>query len=371
MRILVTGGAGYIGSHTVRLLLERGHDVRVYDNLCNGHRAAVPAGRLIVGDVGDAACLDEAISEHDVEAIVHFAAYAYVGESVRSPGRYYQNNLQKTLALMECARRRGVGRFVFSSTCATYGVPRRVPIDETEPQSPVNPYGRTKLAIEHALEDFVTAYDWAAVALRYFNAAGAHPDGTLGEDHDPETHLIPRAIQVALGRLPHLDVFGTDYDTPDGTCVRDYVHVQDLARAHLLAVEAAEPGRLLKYNLGSQRGYSVREVIRTVEEVSGERVSVREAARRAGDPPVLVASARKIEAELGWRAECSTLGHVVETAWRWHLAHPQGHATSDHDVHHRATRRDNLAIPPLSSRRHHHHQLKSANAPLAAEARTL
>jgi UDP-glucose-4-epimerase GalE len=327
MRILVTGGAGYIGSHAARHFLERGNDVWVYDNLCNGHRAAAPSGRLIVGDIGDTACLDEAIREHDIEAIVHFAAYAYVGESVQSPARYYQNNLQKALALMECARRRGVERFVFSSTCATYGAPTRVPIDESQPQVPVNPYGRTKLAIEHALQDFARAYNWGAVALRYFNAAGAHPDGEMGEDHDPETHLIPRAIQVALGRLPHLDIYGTDYFTPDGTCVRDYVHVQDLARAHLLALEALRPGRFLAYNLGSQRGYSVREVVRTVEEVSGEQVPVLLAARRDGDPPILVASAEKAQAELGWRPEFPALEQMVETAWRWHQTHPKGYGS--------------------------------------------
>ncbi|HKB40219.1 MAG TPA: UDP-glucose 4-epimerase GalE, partial [Gemmataceae bacterium] len=229
MRILVTGGAGYIGSHAVRLFLARGHDVWVYDNLSYGHRAAVPGDRLIVGDLAEVHRLDHALMQHRIEAVVHFAAFTYVGESVRDPGKYYQNNLINTLHLMECMRRNRVWRFVFSSTCATYGLPQRVPITEDEPQQPINPYGNGKLAVERALADYAAAYGWGYAALRYFNAAGAHPDGTIGEDHDPETHLIPRAIQVALGRLSHLDVFGTDYDTPDGTCVRDYVHVQDLA----------------------------------------------------------------------------------------------------------------------------------------------
>src|SRR5436190_16944117 len=237
MRILVTGGAGYIGSHAVRLFLSRGHDVWVYDNLCEGHRAAVPAERLIVGDLAETHQLDHVLVMHRIEAVVHFAAFTYVGVSVREPGKYYQNNLVNTLSLMESLRRHHIGRFVFSSTCATYGVPERVPITEDLPQRPINPYGNGKLAVEWALADYATAYGWGYAALRYFNAAGASPDGTLGEDHDPETHLIPLVLQTALGQRPFVEIYGTDYPTPDGTCVRDYIHIDDLAEAHLLALE--------------------------------------------------------------------------------------------------------------------------------------
>jgi UDP-glucose 4-epimerase len=326
MRILVTGGAGYIGSHAVRLFLSRGHDVWVYDNLAEGHRRAVPADRLLVGDLAEVQRLDHALMLHRIEAVVHFAAFAYVGESVRDPGKYYQNNLVNTLNLLECVRRHGIGRFVFSSTCATYGVPERVPIAEDEPQRPINPYGAGKLAVERALADYAPAYGLGYAALRYFNAAGASPDGTLGEDHDPETHLIPLVIQAALGKRPHIEVFGTDYPTPDGTCVRDYIHVDDLAEAHLLALEAIQPGQGLRYNLGTGRGYSVREVIRTVEEVTGKPVPVKEGPRRPGDPPVLVAAAEKVRRELGWQPRYTELRPIVETAWNWHRNHPRGYA---------------------------------------------
>lgn len=325
MRILVTGGAGYIGSHAVRLFLARGHDVWVYDNLSMGHRQAVPAERLIVGDLSEAQRLDQAILAKRIEAVVHFAALAYVGESVREPAKYYQNNLVHTLTLLEVMRRHQVNRLVFSSTCATYGIPQKVPITEEEPQHPINPYGNTKLAVERALADYAHAYQWGFAALRYFNAAGASPDGVIGEDHDPETHLIPLVLQTALGQRPHIQVFGTDYDTPDGTCVRDYIHVDDLAEAHLLALEALEPGKHLHYNLGIGRGYSVREVIRVSEEVSGERIPVVEGPRRPGDPPVLVAQAEKVQRELGWRPRYTDLRSIVETAWNWHRTHPSGY----------------------------------------------
>jgi UDP-glucose 4-epimerase len=325
MRILITGGAGYIGSHAVRLFLKRGHDVWVYDNLSMGHRAAVPVERLIIGDLAETERLDHALLIHRIEACVHFAAFAFVGESVREPGKYYRNNLVNTLNLMECLRRNGIGRFVFSSTCATYGIPQRVPITEEEPQKPINPYGNGKLAVEWALADYATAHEWGYAALRYFNASGASADATIGEDHDPETHLIPLVLQVALGRRPYIEVFGTDYPTPDGTCVRDYIHVDDLAEAHLLALEKLQPGVGLKYNLGTGKGYSVRQVIQACEEVTGKKIAIKEGPRRAGDPPALVAAADKVRKELGWRPRYMELREIVETAWTWHRTHPKGY----------------------------------------------
>ncbi len=325
MRILITGGAGYIGSHAVRFFLNRGHEVWVYDSLELGHRKAVPAERLIVGDLRDTARVDHALLEHRIEAVVHFAAYSQVGESVRHPAKYWVNNLIHTIQLLECMRRQGIWRFVFSSTCATYGIPLKVPITEDEPQKPINPYGKSKLAIERALADYAQAYQFSYAALRYFNASGAAPDGSIGEDHDPETHLIPLTIQAAIGQRPQLDIFGTDYATPDGTCIRDYIHVDDLADAHLRALEALTPGKELHFNIGTGRGYSVREVIRTVEEVTGKKVPVREAPRRPGDPPELVAAANKLRQELGWKPVYGELRPIVETAWNWHRTHPRGY----------------------------------------------
>jgi UDP-glucose-4-epimerase GalE len=325
MRILVTGGAGYIGSHAVRLLLARGHEVWVYDNLSFGHRSAVPAERLVVGDLAETDRLDQTLVQHRIEAVMHFAAFAYVGESVRDPGKYYRNNVVNTLLLMECLRRAGVQRFVFSSTCATYGIPQQVPITEDEPQKPINPYGAGKLVVEWALRDYAAAYGWGFAALRYFNASGASPDGTIGEDHEPETHLIPLVLQSILGLRAHVEIFGTDYPTPDGTCIRDYIHVDDLAEAHLLALEKLESGKGLHYNIGTGRGYSVREVIRTAEEVTGKKVPVKEGPRRAGDPPALVAAADKVQRELGWRARYAELRPIIETAWNWHRRHPRGY----------------------------------------------
>ncbi len=324
MRVLITGGAGYIGSHATRLFLERGHDAWVLDSLVFGHRKAVPQERLIAGDLSHMPLVEQVLREKRIEAVVHFAAFAYVGESVRDPDRYYQNNLVNTLHLLGAMRRCGVRRIVFSSTCATYGVPLQVPITEDEPQKPINPYGRAKLAVEWALNDFAAAYDFGFAALRYFNAAGASPKGDLGEDHDPETHLIPLVLQAALGRRPHVEVYGGDYATPDGTCVRDYVHVDDLAEAHLLALLKLQPGVGLAYNLGTGRGYSVREVIRSCEEVTGRRIMVKEAPRRPGDPPALVAAAQKAQDELGWRPCYTDLREIVKTAWRWHSSHPDG-----------------------------------------------
>ena len=325
MRILVIGGAGYIGSHAVKLFLSRRHDVWVYDNLSFGHRRAVPAERLIVGELAQAERLDQVLVERRIEAVVHFAAFAYVGESVKNPAKYYQNNLVNTLTLFEAMRRHRVGRIVFSSTCATYGIPDVVPITENEKQKPINPYGNTKLAVEMALADYAAAYEWGFAALRYFNAAGAAADGTIGEDHNPETHLIPLVIQAIMGQRPAIEVFGTDYDTPDGTCIRDYIHVDDLAEAHLLALEALAPGKPLRYNLGTGRGYSVREVIRVAEEVSGKKCPVKFGPRRAGDPPALVAAADKVRRELGWTPRYADLKTIVETAWNWHRRHPKGY----------------------------------------------
>src|SRR5262249_55149708 len=310
--------AGCSGSHAVKLFIARGHDVWVYDDLSFGHRASVPAERLIVADLADAPRLDHALMIHRIEAVVHFAAFAYVGESVHDPGKYYRNNLVNTLGLMECMRRNGVCRMVFSSTCATYGVPQTVPITENEPQKPINPYGNGKLAVERALADYATAYDWGYAALRYFNAAGASPDGKIGEDHDPETHLIPLVIQTAMGQRQAVEIFGTDYPTADGTCIRDYIHVDDLADVHLLALERLQPGTAASYNLGIGRGYSVREVIRTVEDVAGKKVNSKEAPRRPGDPPALVASSEKAQRELGWKPRYTDLRSIVETAWNWH-----------------------------------------------------
>ncbi|AWM42301.1 UDP-glucose 4-epimerase [Gemmata obscuriglobus] len=324
MRILVTGGAGYIGSHTVRQLLAGGHEVTVFDSLEYGHRRAVPDVNLVVGNLRDIDHVDNLLVVNRIEAVIHFAAYAYVGESVTSPAKYYTNNLIYSLQLLDRCRRNGVQKFVFSSTCATYGVPDAVPIAETAPQRPVNPYGNSKLAFEHALADYAAAYPFGYCALRYFNAAGAAEDGTIGESHDPETHLIPLVFRAATGKIPHVSVFGTDYPTPDGTCVRDYIHVDDLARAHILALDKIGPGSKLQYNVGLGRGYSVREVIAAVEQVTGLKVPVKEEPRRAGDPPALVADAGKIARELGWSAKYDTLTAILETAWRWHKTHPNG-----------------------------------------------
>jgi UDP-glucose-4-epimerase GalE len=324
MRILVTGGAGYIGSHTVRVLQARGHDVWIYDSLVYGHRAAVPADRLIVGDLRDADVLDHALLIHRIDAVVHFAAFAYVGESVTDPAKYYTNNVVNSLTLFERMRRHGVNRIVFSSTCATYGTPDNVPIAEDTPQRPINPYGHTKLMIEQALADFARAYGWGCTALRYFNAAGAAADGSIGEDHDPETHLIPLVFQAAMKKRSHIEVFGTDYPTPDGTCIRDYIHVDDLGEAHALALEKIKLGEKLAFNLGTGRGYSVREVIRTVESVTGLAVPVKYGPRRPGDPPELVAAPGKAMKELGWKPRYPELEQIVETAWNWHRTHPDG-----------------------------------------------
>lgn len=326
MKVLVTGGAGYIGSHAVRLLLTAGHDVWVYDNLSLGHRAAVPEGRLIVGELMDREAIATALRTHRIEAVMHFAAFAAVGESVADPAKYYQNNVVASLNLLEAMRAVDVRRIVFSSTTATYGVPERIPITEDEPQRPINPYGFGKLVIEHALADYATAYDFAYAALRYFNASGASPTGDLGEDHTPETHLIPLVLQVALGQRQQITIFGDDYPTPDGTCIRDYVHVDDLGRAHIAALDRLVAGEGLKVNLGTGRGYSVREVVEACRRVTGHKIPAQIGPRRPGDPPELVADATLAGELLNWRADYQDIDTIVATAWRWHQAHPHGYA---------------------------------------------
>jgi UDP-glucose-4-epimerase GalE len=325
VRILVIGGAGYVGSHAARLLSRAGHEVWVYDNLSLGHRAAVPAGRLIQGDLLDQPALEAALRGQRIEAVMHFAALALVGESVAQPDRYYRNNVLGSLCVLEAMRAAGVWRIVFSSTTATYGAPRNIPITEDEPQLPINPYGFTKLVVERALADYAQAYGLGYAALRYFNAAGASPERDLGEDHTPESHLIPITLQVALGQRPSLTVFGTDYPTPDGTCIRDYVHVDDLAAAHLAALERLEPGTGLKLNLGTGRGHSVRQVIEACRRVSGHPIPVVEGPRRPGDPPELVADSSRAQAQLGWRPRYLEIDQIVSTAWRWHSTHPRGY----------------------------------------------
>jgi len=323
--ILVTGGAGYVGSHACKVLAAAGYRPVVYDNLSRGHAEAVRWGPLVRGDLHDRARLVEAMRAHCITAVMHFAAFAYVGESVSEPELYYRNNVGGTLALLDAMREAAVETIVFSSTCAIYGVPDALPIREDAAKAPLNPYGDTKLAIERALHWYAGAYGLKYMALRYFNAAGADPDGALGEDHDPELHLIPRAIDAALGR-GDFAIYGTDYDTPDGTCLRDYVHVSDLASAHLLALEALRAGAgSTSYNLGNGKPISVREVVTNVERVTGRKVPPATAPRRPGDPGVLFASSEKIRRELGWQPRYEAIDVIVETAWRWREAHPRGY----------------------------------------------
>ena len=328
MNVLVVGGAGYIGSHCVRQLLAAGHRPVVLDNLVFGHRGAIAAGvPLYTADLGDEAAVGEILKREEIEAVMHFAAFAYVGESVNDPLKYYFNNVVATLSLLRVMLKHGVKKFVFSSTCATYGVPTAMPIVETMPQAPINPYGQTKLDIENALKALAHAHGLSFAAFRYFNAAGAAEDGSIGEDHVPESHLIPLAIESAVGRRPALQVFGTDYPTPDGTCLRDYVHVDDLSRAHIAVFAKLEqPGTALFYNLGTGRPTSVLEVIRAVEKVTGLKVPYILAPRRAGDPPALYADSAKAVRELGWAIKFNQIEAIVETAWKWHRANPSGFA---------------------------------------------
>lgn len=325
MNILVTGGAGYIGSHTVRELVNKGHQVVVLDNLTRGHKAAVKEGFLVIGDTADRALLKRLFTEFEIEAVMHFAASSQVGESVRQPSDYYNNNVVNGLNLLDAMVESNVRNLVFSSTAAVYGEPREIPIPENHPAIPTNPYGATKLALEGAMRWYGDAYGLHWSSLRYFNAAGADPEGDIGEDHTPETHLIPLVLKVALGEISHLEVFGNDYPTPDGTCVRDYIHVNDLAQAHVLALDALASGGPSKaYNLGNGSGYTVLEVIKTAEEVVGKTLSVKYAARRPGDPAMLVAGSDRIKSELGWKPLYPGLKDIIETAWRWHLSHPRG-----------------------------------------------
>jgi UDP-arabinose 4-epimerase len=320
MQILITGGAGYIGSHTAKRLAGAGYEPIVLDNLRHGHRRAVRWGPLEEMDLGDRKGLRRVFEKYRIAAVIHFAAFAYVGESMREPAEYFRNNVVNTLNLLDAMREGGVGRIVFSSSCATYGEPHQIPIPEDHPQRPVNPYGESKLMVERLLEWYGQAYGLAWTALRYFNAAGADPDGELGEAHAPETHLIPRAIAAAFGDLSALDLFGTDYDTPDGTAVRDYIHVTDLADAHMQALlRLSHGGHSTAFNLGTGCGHSVREVISMVEQVSQRKVPVTECPRRAGDPPMLVANSVRACRELEWTPRLSSLQQIVETAWRWQL----------------------------------------------------
>lgn len=316
--ILIAGGAGYIGSHANKLFNQRGYDTVVFDNLVYGHRSFVRWGDFVLGDLADRDQLRLCFSKYPIEAVMHFCAFAYVGESVTDPAKYYRNNVVNTVNLLDTMREFHVPYIIFSSTCSTYGVPQRIPLTEDHPQSPVNPYGWSKFMIEQILKDYNNAYGIKYVNLRYFNAAGADHDADVGERHDPETHLIPLVLDVAAGKRPDVKIFGTDYETPDGTCVRDYIHVTDLSDAHILALDYLRYGGPSdSFNLGNGNGFSVREVIRTAEIVTGCDIKSVEADRRAGDPPILVGSARKAQDVLNWRPQFADLTTIIQTAWRW------------------------------------------------------
>ncbi|MEX2044960.1 MAG: UDP-glucose 4-epimerase GalE [Opitutus sp.] len=327
MNVLVVGGAGYIGSHCVRQLVAAGHRPVVLDNFVHGHRGAVSPGVTVYdGNLGDEPLIGRILREERIGIVMHFAAFCYVGESVTAPLKYYFNNVVATLHLLNAMIEADVRKFVFSSTCATFGIPATLPIHENLPQAPINPYGQTKLDVENALKSLAGAHGLSFAAFRYFNAAGAAEDGAIGEDHDPETHLIPVAIDVAMGKRPHLQLFGTDYPTPDGTCLRDYVHVDDLSRAHIAVFDRlATPGAQLFYNLGTGTPTSNRAVIRAVEKASGRPVKLLEGPRRAGDPPALFADSIKAQRELGWKVQFADIDAIVATAWKWHSSHPNGH----------------------------------------------
>jgi UDP-glucose 4-epimerase len=326
MKILVTGGAGFIGSHMVNCLLQHGEDVLVMDTLEKGHRAAVLGGEFIQGDVRSRQDLDRVFRQHPVECVMHFAAYASVGDSVRNPATYYDNNVVGCFALLEAMRAHRIQQMIFSSSAATYGEPTETPIPEDHAKAPTNPYGETKLVMERMLQWYDIAYGIRSISLRYFNAAGADPEGRIGEDHNPEEHLIPVALLAALGRREKLSIFGTDWPTPDGTCIRDYVHVCDLAEAHHLALNALRHGaRTTAYNLGNGHGFSVKEVVAVVQKVTGHTVPIQAVARRPGDPARLVASSARIRKELGWRPSYPDLEVIVSHAWKWYQTHPGGY----------------------------------------------
>lgn len=320
--ILVTGGAGYIGTHTVLALKRAGYSIVVLDNLVRGHQELVEQFlqvKLVVGDIKNRHLLDHLFKTYDVAGVIHFAAYAYVAESMRNPAIYYDNNIVGTLNLLQAMVNAGVKRLVFSSTCATYGVPKKVPIVETHPQCPINPYGSSKLVVERMLADFDAAYNLKSVIFRYFNAAGADPSGLLGEDHCPEPHLLPLVLYTALGKRNAISIFGTDYPTRDGTCIRDYVHVCDLAKAHILGIEyLLEKNVSNIFNLANGDGFSVQEVIDTAKTVTGQAIKANECPRRAGDPPILIGSSKKVEQILGWKPEYTSLEEILSHAWQWH-----------------------------------------------------
>lgn len=326
MSVLVTGGAGYIGSHMVAELLENHEDVVVFDNMEKGHRKAVSGGKFYHGDLRDKEALDKVFRENDIEAVIHFAAASLVGESVTNPIKYYNNNVYGTLCLMEKMKEYNVDKIIFSSTAATYGEPENVPILESDRTLPTNPYGESKLAVEKMLKWCDQAYGIRYTALRYFNAAGAHISGTIGEDHRPETHLIPVILEVALGKRDAIQIFGDDYDTPDGTCIRDYIHVMDLVNAHLLALNRLrDGGSSTVYNLGNGKGFSVKQVVEAARNVTGHKIPQKIAPRRPGDPAVLVASSEKIIRELNWKPKYDDLNTIISTAWEWHKNHPNGY----------------------------------------------
>ena len=324
MKVFVTGGAGYVGSHCCKLLRESGHELKVYDNLSTGHAVATPKDELVVGDLADRELLEKTLTDFAPDAVMHFAASAYVGESVQQPLKYYRNNVVNTVGLLEIMEKLDIRKLVFSSSCSIYGVPPSTPITEDMPANPLSPYARSKRMMEQVFADCTVAWDLGYAALRYFNAAGASFDGSIGEDHDPEAHLIPIVLQVALGQRDKVQIFGTDYPTPDGTCVRDYIHVEDLADAHLKALTELKPGRELIANLGTGNGNSVREVIETARKVTGCDIETVEGPRRPGDSPALFANAALAATLLNWQAKVTELQDVIATAWEWHRHHPNG-----------------------------------------------
>ncbi len=325
MRILVAGGAGYIGSNMTAILRAEGHEPIVYDNLSKGHKAAIAGCELVEGDLADFELLAETLKQRRIEVVTHFAAFIEAGESVKEPMKYYRNNVSNTQVLLAAMETTGVGKFIFSSTAAVYGIPDKMPITEDLPTNPINPYGETKLAVERMCHHQAIAGKLHYVALRYFNACGAGNNGTLGEDHRPESHLIPLAIAAATGKTDKVKIYGTDYPTEDGTCIRDYIHIEDLCRAHLLAIEKLDKQKEAAYNLGNGKGYSVREVIEAVKKVSGRDFKIVETQRRPGDPPVLVCDSGKAKTELGWQPKWTDLEKIVESAWKWHSEHPEGY----------------------------------------------